>query len=189
MNVIPARFSSRWISAVRDAPLDRLFNDLLEHARAIASRRGLDFSAEEFYRIAATPCDIHPQNVLGRPSIGTGALAIAAQRCRPRCDCHRGTLAGRHAVCALQRGVSHHPAGTSVMAEDVAWRLSVFASGDPAGGPRYSSPSVYCAILKWRCQPGTVDSVAINGAETTAGSMPQRLSAIGITDDTIAPRA
>jgi hypothetical protein len=103
VNVIPGEVQlSLDIRGPQDAPLDRLLNDLLEHAQAIAARRGLDFSAEEFYRIAATPCDIHLQKVLGRPSIGAGALAIAAQRCGPRCDCHRGTLAGRHAVCALQ---------------------------------------------------------------------------------------
>jgi allantoate deiminase len=56
------------IRGPQDAPLDRLLAELLENAQAIASRRGLQFSAEEFYRIAATPCDIHLQNVLGRPS-------------------------------------------------------------------------------------------------------------------------
>ena len=66
VNVIPGEVQlSLDIRGPQDAPLDRLLAELLENAQAIASRRGLQFSAEEFYRIAATPCDIHLQNVLG----------------------------------------------------------------------------------------------------------------------------
>ncbi|HFZ0498911.1 TPA: M20/M25/M40 family metallo-hydrolase, partial [Klebsiella pneumoniae] len=108
-------------------PLDRLLNDLLEHARAIASRRGLAFSAEEFYRIAATPCDLHLQNVLGEAvkSVQGRSLSLPSG-------------AGHDAIAIAERwpvgmlfvrcrgGVSHHPA-ESVMAEDVALAIEAFS--------------------------------------------------------------
>jgi allantoate deiminase len=45
-------------------------------------------------------------------------------------------------------GVSHHPA-ESVMAEDVALAIEAFSRAvTTLADRRYSSPSVYCAILK-----------------------------------------
>jgi len=103
-----------------------LLNDLLEHAQAIASRRGLDFSAEEFYRIAATPCDIHLQNVLGEAVTSVQGRSLSLP-----------SGAGHDAIAIAERwpvgmlfvrckeGVSHHPA-ESVMAEDVALAIEAF---------------------------------------------------------------
>ncbi|USS96901.1 allantoate amidohydrolase (plasmid) [Serratia symbiotica] len=129
VNVIPGEVMlSLDIRGPLDAPLERLLNELLANARGIAARRGLDFSAEEFYRIDATPCDLHLQTVLeeavesvqGRslslPS-GAGHDAIA--------------LAERWPVGMLfvrcKGGVSHHPA-ESVMAEDVSLAIDAFIS-------------------------------------------------------------
>jgi allantoate deiminase len=67
VNVIPGEVAlSLDIRGPQDAPLDVLLNTLLAQAQTIATRRGLSFSAEEFYRIAATPCDAHLQTRLGR---------------------------------------------------------------------------------------------------------------------------
>ncbi|WP_312400293.1 M20/M25/M40 family metallo-hydrolase, partial [Enterobacter chengduensis] len=114
------------IRGPQDAPLDALLAELLAQAQAIAARRGLGFSAEEFYRIAATPCDARLQHLLlsavesvqGRsvslPS-GAGHDTIA--------------LAERWPVGMLfvrcRGGISHHPA-ESVMAEDVALAIEAF---------------------------------------------------------------
>ena len=66
VNVIPGEVAlSLDIRGPQDAPLDVLLNTLLAQAQTIATRRGLSFSAEEFYRIAATPCDAHLQTRLG----------------------------------------------------------------------------------------------------------------------------
>jgi len=55
VNVIPGEVAlSLDIRGPQDAPLDALLNELLAQAQAIATRRGLTFSAEEFYRIAAS---------------------------------------------------------------------------------------------------------------------------------------
>ncbi|MGC0094376.1 M20/M25/M40 family metallo-hydrolase, partial [Enterobacter asburiae] len=128
VNVIPGEVQlSLDIRGPQDAPLDRLLNDLLEHAQAIASRRGLDFSAEEFYRIAATPCDIHLQKVLGEAVTSVQGRSLSLP-----------SGAGHDAIAIAERwpvgmlfvrckgGVSHHPA-ESVMAEDVALAIEVFS--------------------------------------------------------------
>ncbi|AUM03078.1 MULTISPECIES: allantoate amidohydrolase [Enterobacter] len=128
VNVIPGEVQlSLDIRGPQDAPLDRLLNDLLEHAQAIASRRGLDFSAEEFYRIAATPCDIHLQNVLGEAVTSVQGRSLSLP-----------SGAGHDAIAIAERwpvgmlfvrckgGVSHHPA-ESVMAEDVALAIEAFS--------------------------------------------------------------
>ncbi|MCX8288490.1 allantoate amidohydrolase [Enterobacter pseudoroggenkampii] len=127
VNVIPGEVAlSLDIRGPQDAPLDALLAELLAQAQAIAARRGLSFSAEEFYRIAATPCDARLQDLLGQavetvqgrslslPS-GAGHDTIA--------------LAERWPVGMLfvrcRGGVSHHPA-ESVMAEDVALAIEAF---------------------------------------------------------------
>ncbi|MGC8400843.1 allantoate amidohydrolase [Enterobacter mori] len=126
VNVIPGEVAlSLDIRGPQDAPLDALLAELLAQAQTIAARRGLSFSAEAFYRIAATPCDARLQDLLGQavesvqgrslslPS-GAGHDTIAlAERWRSGC-----------CLCAAG-GVSHHPA-ESVMAEDVALAIEAF---------------------------------------------------------------
>lgn len=66
VNVIPGEVAlSLDIRGPQDAPLDALLTELLAHAQAIATRRGLSFGSEEFYRIAATPCDARLRHLLG----------------------------------------------------------------------------------------------------------------------------
>lgn len=121
VNVIPGEVQlSLDIRGPQDAPLERLLSVLLTQAEAIALRRGLSFTAHEYYRIAATACDARLQQALshaveivqGRslslPS-GAGHDAIAIAERWPV-----GMLFVRN-----HRGISHHPA-ESVRAEDVA---------------------------------------------------------------------
>ncbi|MBA7857646.1 allantoate amidohydrolase [Enterobacter sp. RHBSTW-00901] len=127
VNVIPGEVAlSLDIRGPQDAPLDVLLNTLLAQAQTIATRRGLSFSAEEFYRIAATPCDAHLQTRLGE--------AVAAVQ---GCTVSLPSGAGHDAIAMAERwpvgmlfvrckgGVSHHPA-ESVMAEDVAQAIDAF---------------------------------------------------------------
>jgi allantoate deiminase len=127
VNVIPGEVAlSLDIRGPQDAPLDALLAELLAQAQTIAARRGLSFSAEEFYRIAATPCDARLQDLLGQavesvqgrslslPS-GAGHDTIALAECWPV-----GMLFVR-----CKGGISHHPA-ESVMAEDVALAIEAF---------------------------------------------------------------
>jgi len=127
VNVIPGEVAlSLDIRGPQDAPLDVLLNTLLAQAQTIATRRGLSFSAEEFYRIAATPCDAHLQTRLGE--------AVAAVQGR---TVSLPSGAGHDAIAMAERwpvgmlfvrckgGVSHHPA-ESVMAEDVAQAIDAF---------------------------------------------------------------
>lgn len=127
VNVIPGEVAlSLDIRGPQDAPLDALLAELLAQAQTIAARRGLSFSAEEFYRIAATPCDARLQDLLGQavesvqgrslslPS-GAGHDTIALAECWPV-----GILFVR-----CKGGISHHPA-ESVMAEDVALAIEAF---------------------------------------------------------------
>lgn len=127
VNVIPGEVAlSLDIRGPQDAPLDALLAELLAQAQTIAARRGLSFSAEEFYRIAATPCDARLQDLLGQavesvqgrslslPS-GAGHDTIALAECWPV-----GMLFVR-----CKGGISHHPA-ESVMAADVALAIEAF---------------------------------------------------------------
>jgi allantoate deiminase len=127
VNVIPGEVSlSLDIRGPQDAPLDALLNELLAMAQAIAARRHLQFSAEEFYRIAATPCDQKLQTLLADavqvvqgetlslPS-GAGHDAIAMAERWPV-----GMLFVR-----CKGGISHHPA-ESVQVEDVALAIDAF---------------------------------------------------------------
>ena len=121
VNVIPGEVQlSLDVRGPQDEALERLLSALLTQAEAIALRRGLTFSAHEYYRIAATTCDIRLQQALshavetvqGRsislPS-GAGHDAIAMAERWPV-----GMLFVRN-----HRGISHHPA-ESVQAADVA---------------------------------------------------------------------
>lgn len=127
VNVIPGEVSlSLDIRGPQDAPLDALLNELLAMAQAIAARRHLQFSAEEFYRIAATPCNqklrtlladavqVVQGETLSLPS-GAGHDAIAMAERWPV-----GMLFVR-----CKGGISHHPA-ESVQVEDVALAIDAF---------------------------------------------------------------
>lgn len=128
VNVIPGEVALTLdVRGPEDRPLAELLSALLTQAEAIALRRGLTFSAEEYYQIPATRCDDKLQSVLsavvgevqGRslslPS-GAGHDAIA--------------IAGRWPVGMLfvrcDRGISHHPA-ESVREDDVASAIRAYA--------------------------------------------------------------
>lgn len=121
VNVIPGEVAlSLDVRGPEDRALAELLSELLTQAEAIALRRGLSFSADEYYQIPATRCDEKLQAVLSQavsqvqgrslalPS-GAGHDAIAIAERWPvgmlfvRCD----------------RGISHHPA-ESVQVADVA---------------------------------------------------------------------
>ncbi|KJV35530.1 allantoate amidohydrolase [Pantoea sp. SM3] len=127
VNVIPGEVQfSLDVRGPQDEPLERLLSALLTQAEAIALRRGLTFTASEYYRIAATTCDARLQQALshavetvqGRsvslPS-GAGHDAIA--------------IADRWPVGMLfvrnHRGISHHPA-ESVQVADVALGVQAY---------------------------------------------------------------
>ncbi|WP_336777383.1 allantoate amidohydrolase [Pantoea sp. USHLN256] len=127
VNVIPGEVQlSLDVRGPQDEPLERLLSTLLTQAQAIALRRGLTFSANEYYHIAATACDARLQQALshavetvqGRslslPS-GAGHDAIAIAERWPV-----GMLFVRN-----HRGISHHPA-ESVQAEDVALGVQAY---------------------------------------------------------------
>ncbi|HBZ17701.1 allantoate amidohydrolase [Candidatus Pantoea floridensis] len=127
VNVIPGEVQlSLDVRGPQDEPLERLLSTLLTQAQAIALRRGLTFSANEYYHIAATACDARLQQALshavetvqGRslslPS-GAGHDAIAIAERWPV-----GMLFVRN-----HRGISHHPA-ESVQADDVALGVQAY---------------------------------------------------------------
>lgn len=127
VNVIPGEVTlSLDIRGPQDAPLDALLAELLAQAQAIAARRGLGFSAEEFYRIAATPCDARLQHLLGSAVESVQGRSVSL----PSGAGHDTiALAERWPVGMLfvrcRGGISHHPA-ESVMAEDVALAIEAF---------------------------------------------------------------
>lgn len=127
VNVIPGEVQLTLdIRGPEEAPLAALLAELLSEAEQIAARRGLRFSAEQFYAIHATTCDAALQThlresvaaVQGRslslPS-GAGHDAIAIAERWPvgmlfvRCD----------------RGISHHP-DESVDEADVALAVAAY---------------------------------------------------------------
>ncbi len=129
VNVIPGAVTLTLdIRSPDDDRREMLLNALLDEAGRIAAERGLSFSHDVFYTIAATPCDARLREVLagavsevqGRalwlPS-GAGHDAIAVAERWPsamlfvRCD----------------RGISHHPA-ESVQLEDVAKALQAYSA-------------------------------------------------------------
>ncbi len=127
INVIPGEVAlSLDIRGPQDAPLDALLTELLIQAEEIAARRGLSFSAEEFYRIAATPCDARLQSLLGEAVTSVQGRTLSL----PSGAGHDTiALAERWPVGMLfvrcKGGISHHPA-ESVMAEDVALAIEAF---------------------------------------------------------------
>jgi allantoate deiminase len=127
VNVIPGDVQLTLdIRSPRDEGLVSLLGKLLAEGEAIAARRGMRFSAEEYYAIPATPCDEALQATLmqavsevqGRslslPSgAGHDAIAIA----------ERWPSAMLFVRC--EKGISHHPA-ESVVEGDVALAVQAF---------------------------------------------------------------
>ncbi|WP_174510315.1 allantoate amidohydrolase [Klebsiella oxytoca] len=136
VNVIPGEVTLTLdIRGPQDGPLDALLNALLEEAQAIAARRQLQFSADEFYRIAATACDRHLQAVLATAVHEVQGISLSL----PSGAGHDAIAIGERWPVGMlfvrcKGGVSHHPA-ESVTQPDVAlaiealhravWRLAV----------------------------------------------------------------
>ncbi len=128
VNVIPGDVTLTLdVRGPDNAELDALLAALLDRAGTIAHARGLTFTAEQFYRIDATPCDAVLQARLGdsvcrvqsvSPALpsGAGHDAIAVAECWPV-----GMLFVR-----CERGISHHP-DESVLAADVALAIRAYA--------------------------------------------------------------
>ncbi|HCZ9101328.1 TPA: allantoate amidohydrolase [Klebsiella michiganensis] len=128
VNVIPGDVTLTLdIRGPHDQPLDGLLDTLLKEAQAIASRRQLRFSAEEFYRIAATACDSGLQQVLSEAVQAVQGRSLTLP-----------SGAGHDAIAMAERwpsamlfvrckgGISHHPA-ESVTADDVALAIAAFS--------------------------------------------------------------
>lgn len=127
VNVIPGEVQlSLDIRGPQDEPLERHLSWLLTQAQAIALRRGVSFSASEYYRIAATPCDKRLQQALG-------AAVETVQGCTLALPSGAGhdaiAMAERWPVGMLfvrnHRGISHHPA-ESVKTDDVALGVQAY---------------------------------------------------------------
>ena len=127
VNVIPGEVQlSLDIRGPQDEPLERHLSRLLTQAQAIALRRGVSFSASEYYRIAATPCDKQLQQALG-------AAVETVQGCTLALPSGAGhdaiAIAERWPVGMLfvrnHRGISHHPA-ESVKTDDVALGVQAY---------------------------------------------------------------
>ncbi|EOW2738660.1 allantoate amidohydrolase [Klebsiella michiganensis] len=128
VNVIPGDVTLTLdIRGPHDQPLDALLDTLLKEAQAIASRRQLRFSAEEFYRIAATACDSGLQQVLSEAVQAVQGRSLTLP-----------SGAGHDAIAMAERwpsamlfvrckgGISHHPA-ESVTADDVALAIAAYS--------------------------------------------------------------
>ncbi|HHS9240897.1 TPA: allantoate amidohydrolase [Klebsiella michiganensis] len=128
VNVIPGDVTLTLdIRGPHDQPLDALLDTLLNEAQAIASRRQLRFSAEEFYRIAATVCDSGLQQVLSEAVQAVQGRSLTLP-----------SGAGHDAIAMAERwpsamlfvrckgGISHHPA-ESVTADDVALAIAAYS--------------------------------------------------------------
>lgn len=128
VNVIPGDVMLTLdIRGPHDQPLDALLDTLLNEAQAIASRRQLRFSAEEFYRIAATACDSGLQQVLSEAVQAVQGRSLTLP-----------SGAGHDAIAMAERwpsamlfvrckgGISHHPA-ESVTADDVALAIAAYS--------------------------------------------------------------
>ncbi|MDG1642586.1 allantoate amidohydrolase [Klebsiella huaxiensis] len=128
VNVIPGEVTLTLdIRGPNDQPLDALLNRLLASAQEIAARRQLQFSAEEFYRIAATACDSELQRVLSEAVQEVQGVAVSLP-----------SGAGHDAIAIAERwpsamlfvrckgGISHHPA-ESVTADDVALAIDAYS--------------------------------------------------------------
>lgn len=127
VNVIPGEVRlSLDIRGPQDAPLAALLQTLLTEAEAIAGRRRLQFDAQEYYHIGATPCDARLQTALER----------AVQQVQGR-SLSLPSGAGHDAIAMAERwpvgmlfvrckgGVSHHPA-EAVTTQDVALAIAAY---------------------------------------------------------------
>ncbi|VTP61577.1 N-carbamoyl-L-amino acid hydrolase [Serratia rubidaea] len=127
VNVIPGEVRlSLDIRGPQDAPLAALLQTLLAEAEAIAGRRRLQFDAQEYYHIGATPCDARLQTALER----------AVQQVQGR-SLSLPSGAGHDAIAMAERwpvgmlfvrckgGVSHHPA-EAVTTQDVALAIAAY---------------------------------------------------------------
>ena len=127
VNVIPGDVTLTLdIRGPHDQPLDALLETLLTGAQAIAAQRQLQFSAEEFYRIAATACDSGLQQVLSEAAQAVQGRSLTLP-----------SGAGHDAIAMAERwpsamlfvrckgGISHHPA-ESVTADDVALAIEAY---------------------------------------------------------------
>ncbi|APZ05418.1 allantoate amidohydrolase [Kosakonia cowanii JCM 10956 = DSM 18146] len=128
VNVIPGAVSLTLdIRSPQDEARDALLQRLLDQAGEIAARRGVGFSHEIFYTIAATPCDealraqlsdavweVQGRTLLLPSGAGHDAIAIA----------ERWPSAMLFVRCA--GGISHHPA-ESIAGGDVAQALRAFS--------------------------------------------------------------
>ncbi|WP_192458969.1 allantoate amidohydrolase [Musicola keenii] len=123
-NVIPGEVRLTLdIRGPADKPLDALLQQLLDLAQTIATTRGCAFNAEEYYRIAATPCDSALQQRLS-----DAVMAVQGR------NMQLPSGAGHDAIAIAERwpvgmlfvrckgGVSHHP-DESVLTDDVALAL------------------------------------------------------------------
>lgn len=127
VNVIPGDVTLTLdIRGPHDQPLEALLETLLTGAQAIAAHRQLQFSAEEFYRIAATACDSGLQQVLSEAVQAVQGRSLTLP-----------SGAGHDAIAMAERwpsamlfvrckgGISHHPA-ESVTADDVALAIEAY---------------------------------------------------------------
>ncbi|MRT57994.1 allantoate amidohydrolase [Enterobacteriaceae bacterium RIT693] len=127
VNVIPGDVKLTLdIRSPHDESLERLLNQLLAEGEAIAARRGVQFSAEAYYAIPATPCDAKLQ----------ATLAQAVSDVQGRC-LSLPSGAGHDAIAIAERwpsamlfvrcekGISHHPA-EAVIESDVALAVQAF---------------------------------------------------------------
>lgn len=128
VNVIPGSVTLTLdIRSPNDAEREALLQALLAEANRIAAERGMGFSHDIFYSIAATPCDAQLRNVLatavsevqGRALLlpsgaGHDAIAIA----------ERWPSAMLFVRC--EKGISHHPA-ERVEEQDVALALRAYS--------------------------------------------------------------
>lgn len=127
VNVIPGEVNlSLDVRGPQDRPLAELLADLLTQAEAIAMRRGVGFSAEEYYRINATACDNRLQQ-----AFSTAISQVQGQ------SLSLPSGAGHDAIAIAERwpvgmlfvrcngGISHHPA-ESVNRDDVAMSIQAY---------------------------------------------------------------
>ncbi len=127
VNVIPGEVTlSLDVRGPEDEALEALQQALLAQAGGIAQRRGVLFSAEEYYRMAATRCDPELQQRLMQAVSRVQGRALSLS-----------SGAGHDTIAIAQRwpvgmlfvrckgGISHHPA-ESVMAADVALAIEAF---------------------------------------------------------------
>lgn len=127
VNVIPGEVKLTLdVRGPEDGALAELLTTLLEQAQSIATRRGLTFSAEQFYGIQATVCDsglqqrlaqsveaLQGQSMLLPSGAGHDAIAIA----------ERWPVGMLFVRC--KDGISHHP-DESVTAVDVAYAVQAY---------------------------------------------------------------